>query len=363
MHSSNAERALRLKFKINNSEISLIVDSGASCCLLDINYLPQKFREKINATQSIEVRGLNGVTHTLGTVSLFIEYNGYEYPITFHIVENLSPSIVGLVGMNFLRKFGAVIDFENSTMILREPLFHENFVIPARTEVVTFIETSFKEDLVILNQEIEPLVFIANALVSPVNGKIPVRLMNLKNKAVKVNDLKLLAKPFKNYDLIKIGSAYPHNVDRANKLLSELNFDGINEKDKVEITKLCLKFSDIFCLTDDKITVTKIYQPSLKVKPDTQPVYTRPYKLPQSQRDEVQRQVDKMLNDNIIEETVSEWNSPLLLVPKKSTDDSKKWRLVIDYRKLNNVLQDDKFPLPNIEEVIESLAGAKYFSM
>ena len=91
-------------------------------------------------------------------------------------------------------------------------------------------------------------------------------------------------------------------------------------------------------------------------------MYHKPYKLPQSQKDEVQRQVDKMLQENIIENAVSEWNSPLLLVPKKSADDTRKRRLVIDYRKLNNALQDDKFPLPNIEEVIESLAGAKYFS-
>lgn len=40
----------------------------------------------------------------------------------------------------------------------------------------------------------------------------------------------------------------------------------------------------------------------------------------------------------------------------------KKWRLVIDYRKVNTVIEDDKFPLPNIDEIIDALAGAKYFS-
>lgn len=69
-----------------------------------------------------------------------------------------------------------------------------------------------------------------------------------------------------------------------------------------------------------------------------------------------------MLNDEIIEEAKSEWNSPLLLVPKKSENGKNKWRLVIDYRKLNANLQDDKFPLPNIEEVIDSLSGAQYFT-
>ena len=49
-------------------------------------------------------------------------------------------------------------------------------------------------------------------------------------------------------------------------------------------------------------------------------------------------------------------------MPKKGTNDEKKWRLVIDYRKLNTVVEDDKFPLPNIDNIIDALAGAKYFS-
>lgn len=69
-----------------------------------------------------------------------------------------------------------------------------------------------------------------------------------------------------------------------------------------------------------------------------------------------------MLKDDIIEETQSEWSSPILLVPKKSDNTNKKWRLVIDYRKLNEIIQDDKFPLPNITDILESLSGAVYFS-
>lgn len=70
-----------------------------------------------------------------------------------------------------------------------------------------------------------------------------------------------------------------------------------------------------------------------------------------------------MLKEGIIEPCQSEWSSPLLLVPKKPDENgNKKWRLVIDYRKLNENIQDDKFPLPNITEILESLSGCMYFS-
>lgn len=91
-------------------------------------------------------------------------------------------------------------------------------------------------------------------------------------------------------------------------------------------------------------------------------MYTKPYRLPHSQKEEVDKLVEGMKRDDIIEDAKSEWNSPILVVPKKASEDNKKWRLVIDFRKINQVLQDDKFPLPNIEEIIDSLAGSKYFS-
>lgn len=70
-----------------------------------------------------------------------------------------------------------------------------------------------------------------------------------------------------------------------------------------------------------------------------------------------------MLKEGIIEPCQSEWSSPILLVPKKTDQNgNKKWRLVIDYRKLNNCIHDDKFPLPNITEILDSLSGCMYFS-
>ena len=52
-----------------------------------------------------------------------------------------------------------------------------------------------------------------------------------------------------------------------------------------------------------------------------------------------------------------------MIVPKKpDLNGNKKWRVVIDYRLLNQKVEDDRFPLPNINDIIDSLAGAFYFS-
>ena len=51
--------------------------------------------------------------------------------------------------------------------------------------------------------------------------------------------------------------------------------------------------------------------------PGTAPINTRPYRIPESQKEEVDRQVTKLLREGIIEESAAPWNSPILVVPKK----------------------------------------------
>ena len=64
-----------------------------------------------------------------------------------------------------------------------------------------------------------------------------------------------------------------------------------------------------------------------------------------------------------MEPSISPYNSPLWIVPKKpDSQGNKRWRLVIDYRKLNDKTIGDAFPLPNITEILDQLGSAKYFS-
>ena len=342
----NIEKALRVKFKLYNEEVELIIDSGASCCLLDRKYIPTNFQ--IDPRQQIEVRGVNGVTTTLGYVDTFLNFNSTEYPIRFHRMEKLPSNIIGLIGTNFLKKYNAKIDFAKMKMEFDIPEEENCFTIPARTEIIKYVETNFSEACVVLNDEIMPQVFIANSIVTPVNGKIPIRMVNFRNKKVSVKALQPEIKSAKDYLVIET------------KYTKEL--DHLSSSEKETIVQICIKYADIFCLAEDKLTVTKIYNPEIKTVPSAQPIYSKPYKIPHVQKAEAEQQIQKMIGEQIIEKACSPWNSPILLVPKKSSGDTKKWRLVIDYRKLNTVIEDDKFPLPNIDDIIDALAGAKYFS-
>jgi len=67
--------------------------------------------------------------------------------------------------------------------------------------------------------------------------------------------------------------------------------------------------------------------------------------------------------DGIIGPSDSPWNAPLLVVPKKIDDSGgQKYRVVVDFRKLNNLTVGDAFPMPDVNTILDQLGNAKYFT-
>ena len=90
---------------------------------------------------------------------------------------------------------------------------------------------------------------------------------------------------------------------------------------------------------------------------DTKPIHLPPRSVPISQRETIEKEIKKMLEDDIVEPRSNPWASPILLVTKKGGS----IRICIDYRQLNSVSRKDAYPLPRIDSSLEALAGNKWF--
>ena len=93
-------------------------------------------------------------------------------------------------------------------------------------------------------------------------------------------------------------------------------------------------------------------------KEDVPPICLPAYRLPQAYRSMVKEELDEMLKSGIIEQSKSEWSSPIVLVPKKDG----RLRMCVDYHRLNTVSRLDDYPMPRIDELIDQLGKEKFIS-
>ncbi|KAL5510200.1 hypothetical protein EMCRGX_G005707 [Ephydatia muelleri] len=83
-----------------------------------------------------------------------------------------------------------------------------------------------------------------------------------------------------------------------------------------------------------------------------------PRRVPQARREEVRRLLREMLDNGVIEPSDSSWSSPVVLAKKKDGS----LRFCVDYRKVNAVTRKDAYPLPRVDDTLDTLGGSKFFT-
>jgi hypothetical protein len=124
-----------------------------------------------------------------------------------------------------------------------------------------------------------------------------------------------------------------------------------------ELNELLTEYEDILARYDEDYGRTnKVYH---RIDTgDARPIRQPPRRIPLAKQAEVKEMLDDMQRHGVIEESDSPWSSPVVLVKKKNGE----LRFYVDYRKLNDVTKKDCFPLPRIDDTLDKLAGAKWFS-
>ena len=128
--------------------------------------------------------------------------------------------------------------------------------------------------------------------------------------------------------------------------------------DKEELNETLTEFQDVVALRGDTLGNTDLIQHRIAVSKTVRPIYIPAYRVAYSQRDIIDKEVKKMEEQGIIEPTTSPWSFPLLVVPKKDKTN----RLVVDFRRLNDVTQPDPYPMPSMKDLIATIGSKKIYT-
>ncbi|XP_049306293.1 retrovirus-related Pol polyprotein from transposon 17.6 isoform X1 [Bactrocera dorsalis] len=295
------------------------------------------------------------------------------------IVAEITDEII--MGVDFMIDHGVTLDLH------KQMLFCQNMEMPINTGYVTNVES--KRVIVDDNQSIPPK---SEAIVSAkVNGgggteelwiveptkidtpilvgrtlvktredaTIPVRVVNEFNTPISLKKGAVIGQ-YHNISAIarcersqQKPTIEPQQISPTllNNLLNELHG---NEKLKAE--KLLEKYSSIFA-NEGNTGRTGIVKHRINTG-DAKPIRQAPRRVPLAKREDANKIIEDMHKNGVIEPSISPWSSPIVLVKKKDGST----RFCVDYRKLNDVTKKDSYPLPRIDDTLDTLSGAKWFS-
>lgn len=377
--------------QVQKQTATLLIDTGADVNIMKLDAINPDTR--CTKTDRVQITGVtDGTLETLG--SFDVQIGGKLHK--FYIVDNSIPiKQDGILSLKFLRDANATISFETNTVVFDDSqelkILDENIIlIPPRTAQVIRVKvtnspTTNSGALLLEEQNLGPNIFFGKALVTNRDGSAYTYAINSGESVVRikrptatlkevveltdtqtVNNSQILLthsqKTDPSDDPHTLNISPNHAANRLEILKQNLRLEHLNNEEKQSIIELVTEYNNLFFLPGDKLGCTQLVSHTIPTTDDI-PIHTKQYRYPQAHKAEINNQVTKLLEQNIIKHSSSPYNSPVWIVPKK--DDArgiKKWRMVIDFRKLNEKTVGDAYPLPNITDILDQLGSAKYFS-
>ncbi len=213
-------------------------------------------------------------------------------------------------------------------------------------------------------------IMIGKCLVQSNTNVCPVRLLNLSEEDITLSagqyigeaeEVDLLSNEDNVAAPMPPSSAPTHAHDLPGHI-KEL-FEETCEREQLDtvtsesLKRLLIKHADVFALHDDDLGRTNLVQHDINTG-DTPPIRQPPRRVPTTLQSELDAEIESMLAKGAIEPGQSPWASPVVLVRKKDGS----LRFCVDYRKVNAVTEFDAYPLPRIDETLEALGGARFFT-
>ena len=121
-----------------------------------------------------------------------------------------------------------------------------------------------------------------------------------------------------------------------------------------ELAEVITQYREVF---PDVPSKTNLIEHDVDVG-DSAPIKQHPYRVSPMKKELLDKEVQYMLQNDIIEESQSNWSSPCILVPKHDGG----FRFCTDFQKVNDKTKSDSFPIPRIADCIDQIGNAKFVS-
>lgn len=363
-----------------------LVDTGATVSLMSVLFKSLLGRKVMfRWDQSTSFRGVGGDSlYPVGVCNVDVSLGGRIFNTEFIVLARPPHNVI--LGIDFLQLCGANLDCRKGELSVGESALSEiledspkqesvfcvseDTVVPALSAMGVSVVCSTRNPF---DAAVDPVhanclkknVLVPHCMVSVLNGRPRLWVINCSTEAaVLPQGLKLATfqenSPIPMAVLTELpDTAEARNMHPVNSKFVSMVAKSLSDHKRDVLVALLVKHFSVFDFTQhDGPTSVPVSRTCHRINTGSaQPIRQKPYRVSPAEREIISEQVE-MLTKGVIQESSSPWAAPVILVKKKDGT----WRFCVDYRRLNNVTKKDVYPLPRIDDAIDCLYAASYFS-
>ena len=372
--------------------VAFVVDTGAAVSLIRKDVWTQLVNRDstlvLEQWSGKKLVGVNGASLSIcGCGNIQVLFKGTPFMVTCIVTDDIT--IEAILELDFLEANSCVIDCGQKVLTFPSQKLSIPFLSKTTKEQgVATVGLVLKEKTVVpAGSEMEVMVkiadpvtngtwfvghksatcngvMVANAVVSPRSNVVPVRILNPRDemvvlkKGTQIASMELLEQdPVINISTVMKSAEV--SLECQNILWDLVSKVGshISESEREQLYSLLVEFADVFSFSSKDLGRTKELKHHIFTS-DAHPVHLSPRRIPQARREELRGLLRDMLESDVIQQSDSPWSSPIVLAKKHDGTT----RFCVDYRKVNEVTRKDAYPLPRVDDTLDTLVGSKFFT-
>ena len=346
--------------RVNNHAVRVLIDSGSTSNFISTSFTNNhQFPTKETSTQQrvVLADGTRQVVSRAATVLLELNESKsnriHREQITLLVLPLKSYDII--LGLPWLKLHNPNISWSSGQVVLKDNTNNMLVLEPEQKTTTCFSIGIDNKNLCNAACQHDVMYFDSKTNNDLYYSKFELISAKQLQRELKNNDSKEVF-----VGIIRANDQYIHlhniNINNDHRLTTS---ESENTKLQQAQQHVLSEYADVFPSNlPSGLPPPRAIDHAIDVVPGSAPPYKASYRMSPLELQELKKQVEELLAQGHIRPSTSPYGSPVLFVKKKEGT----LRMCVDYRALNKITIKNKYPLPRIDELLDRLVNAKYFS-
>ncbi|RWS26144.1 pol polyprotein-like protein [Leptotrombidium deliense] len=341
---------------VNNKRTKTLIDTGSVITAISTN-LWKSLDIPMYSWTARKLRVADGRTlEPSGVAEVTVEYHSRPMKIEVAVIDTANPDVI--LGSDYCRQMGIVVDFETSKVYFKHELEKEVKNIPSVPSQCTgHWDQKTLENMDNFGHE-EDACLADDPFAYLYNDECQIDISD--DNSLIVNEGNRTEETICPTDVCDatdtVSDVHEMNDD---EFMSHFNIgEMLNNEEKKELGSVLREYRDCFSFSMTEIGLVDCIKHKIDTG-DNLPINLPPYRLSATEREIVDDFVKELVDAGICSPSLSPWAFPIVLVPKPGSD---KPRMVIDYRRLNKITTPLVHPITNFSDFLHMFNNKKYFA-